>query len=32
MEARTRLDQLMQSGQRFTTVQEALALIFANKG
>ncbi|HYH65520.1 MAG TPA: ATP-dependent DNA helicase RuvA, partial [Urbifossiella sp.] len=32
VEARTRLDQLMQSGQRFTTVQEALALIFANKG
>jgi len=31
-DARTRLDQLMQSGQRFTTVQEALALIFANKG
>lgn len=32
VEARTRLDQLMQSGQRFTTVQEALALVFANKG
>jgi holliday junction DNA helicase RuvA len=31
-EARTRLDQLLQSGQRFTTVQEALALIFATKG
>jgi Holliday junction DNA helicase RuvA len=32
VEARTRLDQLLQSGQRFTTVQEALALIFATKG
>lgn len=31
-EARTRLDQLLQSGQRFSTVQEALALIFATKG
>ncbi len=32
VEARARLDQLLQSGQRFTTVQEALALIFVNKG
>lgn len=31
-EARTRLDQLLQSGQRFATAQEGLALIFANKG
>lgn len=31
-EARTRLDQLLQSGERFTTVQDALARIFANKG
>ncbi|QDU23388.1 Holliday junction branch migration protein RuvA [Urbifossiella limnaea] len=32
VEARARLDDLLKSGQRFTTVQEALALIFANKG
>ena len=32
VEARTRLDQLLQSGQRFASVQEGLALIFANKG
>lgn len=32
IEARTRLDQLMQSGERFTSVQDALARIFANKG
>ncbi len=32
MEARSRLDRLVTGGQRFTTVAEALALIFANKG
>jgi Holliday junction DNA helicase RuvA len=31
-EARARLDQLLQSGEKFATVQEALALIFATKG
>jgi Holliday junction DNA helicase RuvA len=32
VEARARLDQLLQSGQLFTTAQEALAVIFASKG
>lgn len=32
VEARTRLDQLLQSGQRFTTATEGISLIFANKG
>jgi Holliday junction DNA helicase RuvA len=32
VEARTRLDQLLQSGQRFTTTTEGISLIFANKG
>jgi Holliday junction DNA helicase RuvA len=32
VEARTRLDQLLQSGQRFTTTTEGINLIFASKG
>jgi Holliday junction DNA helicase RuvA len=32
VEARTRLDQLLQSGQRFATTMEGINLIFATKG
>ena len=32
IEARTRLDRLLSSGKRFSTLDEALTLIYANRG